>query len=112
MNPTCAESTSEVLVAEMVLRGIQAHVCGDQLWLCPLSRVTPDLRERLRENKDAVIRLLGQASPNADERDAWEERVAICMFDGGLSEEDAEVIAWRQIEDERAAAEYEHRRPR
>lgn len=31
--------------------------------------------------------------------EAWEERAAICEFDGGLSREDAEAIAW--LEDDR-----------
>jgi hypothetical protein len=29
----------------------------------------------------------------------WEERVAICVFDGGLSEQEARRIAWEQISD-------------
>jgi len=32
-------------------------------------------------------------SMNADQRFEFEERVAICMFDGGLSEADATLIA-------------------
>jgi hypothetical protein len=37
-----------------------------------------------------------------DERCAWEERVAICTIDGGLSEAQAQEIAWAQIESQRA----------
>ena len=33
-----------------------------------------------------------------DQRDAWEERMAICVIDGGLSETEAEAVAWREIE--------------
>jgi hypothetical protein len=28
--------------------------------------------------------------------DSWNERVAICMVDGGLSQGEAEAIAWRE----------------
>jgi hypothetical protein len=38
-----------------------------------------------------------------DERFAWEERVAICMNDGGLPQAEAEDVAWRQIETGRRA---------
>ena len=30
--------------------------------------------------------------------DAWNERIAICMVDGGLSQEEAEAVAWREVE--------------
>jgi len=33
-----------------------------------------------------------------DQLDAWNERVAICMFDGGLGQEEAEAVAWHEIE--------------
>ena len=111
MNSTRANSTAALLVAELVLRGIQAQVRDDQLWLCPPARVTRTLRKRLCEQKVAVIDLLQEAGPDANECEAWEERVAICMFDGALSEEDAEIIAWTQIEEGRAEDGYEHRRP-
>lgn len=39
-----------------------------------------------------------------DQLDTWQERVAICVIDGGLTEAEAEAIAWRQVEAERSAA--------
>jgi len=33
-----------------------------------------------------------------DQLDAWNERVAICVVDGGLNQEEAEAIAWREVE--------------
>ena len=30
--------------------------------------------------------------------DTWNERVAICVVDGGLTQEEAEAIAWREVE--------------
>jgi hypothetical protein len=33
-----------------------------------------------------------------EQRLLWEERVAICIIDGGVSQERAEQIAWEEIE--------------
>jgi pentose-5-phosphate-3-epimerase len=33
-----------------------------------------------------------------EQRLLWEERVAICMIDGGVDQERAEEIAWQEIE--------------
>jgi len=41
---------------------------------------------------------------NDDDRFAWEERVGICMIDGGLAQADAEDVAWAEIEGRRHAA--------
>ncbi len=32
-----------------------------------------------------------------EQREVWDERVAICVIDGGLTEAEAEAIAWEQI---------------
>jgi hypothetical protein len=39
-------------------------------------------------------------SLTAEQREVWDERMAICTLDGGLSESEAEVVAWAQIERE------------
>lgn len=53
-----------------------------------------------KEEKTAPPAKLG-ASGTAQpfDREAWEERAAICEHDGGLSADDAEAVAW--LEDER-----------
>jgi hypothetical protein len=38
-----------------------------------------------------------------DQLDAWQERMAMCTVDGGLSDEEAEAMAWRQIDAAQAA---------
>jgi hypothetical protein len=35
-----------------------------------------------------------------EQREVWDERFAICTLDGGLSESEAQVIAWAQIDRE------------
>ena len=39
-----------------------------------------------------------------DERFAWDERVAVCMNEGGLPQAEAENVAWREVESRRQAA--------
>ncbi len=86
------------LLAELVIRGIAGTVAVDgNLHLRPASAIPAGLLARLREHKTAVVRAIRLAALDPDQHDAWEERVAICMIDGGLSFDDAETIAWRQI---------------
>jgi hypothetical protein len=47
-----------------------------------------------------------------DQLDAWNERVAICMVDGGLGQEEAEALAWREIEGQQAQPVDAHVGPR
>jgi hypothetical protein len=101
MNTTCEKPTPEMLLTKLSESGLEAQVRDQELWVRPGSRLTLDLREELRANKAAVVRLIRLAGLSIGERETWEERVAICMFDGGLSEEEAESIAWRQVEDAR-----------
>jgi hypothetical protein len=35
-----------------------------------------------------------------EQREVWDERMAICTIDGGLSEAEAEVVSWAQLEAE------------
>ena len=50
---------------------------------------TPSLEQRM------AAKFMSRALPsmNPDQRFEFEERVAICMFDGGLSEADATLVA-------------------
>ena len=56
----------------------------------------------IREHKLAIIAALKVGAgdtPEPFDREAFEERSAICEFDGGLCREDAEALAW--LEDDR-----------
>jgi len=59
--------------------------------------------------RDRDARLLAL---NDDQLDAWNERVAICMVDGGLSQEEAEAVAWREVEGQHAQPVDAHVGPR
>jgi hypothetical protein len=60
----------------------------------PSSRPLRDLRsQRLRERDHRLLEL------DDDQLDDWQERVAICTVDGGLSDTEAEAVAWRQVDD-------------
>jgi hypothetical protein len=52
--------------------------------------------------RDRNVRLM---SLDDDQLDAWNERVAICMVDGGLSQAEAEAVAWREVEGMAGGAE-------
>jgi hypothetical protein len=48
----------------------------------------------IREHKPEILALLRDAAPFDPE--SWEERAGIAEFDGGLSREDAEALAWQE----------------
>ena len=52
--------------------------------------------DRASDGADGSVRQLDDL--DEDERFAWEERMAICMTDGGLSEAEAEDVAWQEVE--------------
>lgn len=61
-----------------------------------LDRFRPSIRMK---RDDLILAAKVGASKTAVEpfdREAFEERAAICEFDGGLSREDAEAIAWQE----------------
>ena len=62
---------------------------------------TVDIFERYRQARlgDERARV---ASLTDDEREAYEERVAICVHCGKLSEQEAKQIAWQGVEKSRA----------
>jgi len=94
-------NTAAALLAELDGLGISARVKNGNLRLRPKGKVTPEIMARLRPHKVEIVRALRLkrlAALNDDQRDAWQERVAICTIDGGLSEEEAESIAWAEID--------------
>ena len=61
---------------------------------------TPHASFRERMTAQLLARMLQTMTP--DERFAFEERVAICMFDGGLTEADAIRVALNDCATQRA----------
>jgi hypothetical protein len=70
--------------------------------------------DSIKEHKNALVEILkaeaaeergiertGVVEPF--DREAFEERAGICEFDGGLTREDAETIAWREDDRRRCA---------
>lgn len=69
--------------------------------------------ENILANDSAVESLLKVGADDTAEpfdREAFEERAAICEFDGGLSRADAESLAWRE-DDRRRCTQCLNRRP-
>jgi hypothetical protein len=74
--------------------GLTVEAEGDRLLVQPRSLLNEDLRALLREHKPEILALLRDAAPFDPE--SWEERAGIAEFDGGLSREDAEALAWAE----------------
>lgn len=62
-------------------------------------RTYTSMRRRLQAKWRRMTRDVSKL--DEETRHEFEERVAICMFDGGLTEAEATEIAWRQIEGRR-----------
>lgn len=94
-------SPAAALIAELHSLGVSVSVEGGNLHFRPRARVTAGLIDRARRHKAEIvqaIRLDRLATLDDDHLDAWAERIAICTVDGGLSEEEAQEIAWSEIE--------------
>jgi hypothetical protein len=89
---------ADLVLEELADLGVSVTVEGGNLHLAPKSKVGSGLVKRLHEYKGEIIRAVRLASLDDDQLDAWNERVAICMVDGGLTQEEAEAIAWREVE--------------
>ena len=112
MTPTPDTIAVDLLLDELADLGISVRVAGGDLCLQPKDRLTPSLRARLRAYKPLVLRAVRLAGLTQDQRDAWDERVAVCVVDGGLNQEEAEVIAWREVEGQHAQPVGAHVGPR
>jgi hypothetical protein len=94
-------SAATALLDEMASMGISVRVQDGDVRMRPREKVSADMVARARQCKGDLIHAvrLGQlVALDDDQLDAWAERVAICTIDGGLSEADAEEVAWREIE--------------
>jgi hypothetical protein len=93
-------TAATALIAELHGLGVSVSVGGGNLHLRPKARVTADMVDRVRQHKAEVVRAIRLdrlAALDDNHRDAWEERLAIGTIDGGLSEADAEEVAWREM---------------
>jgi hypothetical protein len=104
-------TTSELLTS-LRDRGVVLTVRNDRLVFdAPVGVMTPELRDLLTEHKaELLLELNGYwktaastllAQVNDDLRDdllyLFEERAAICEFDGNMSRQDAERMAYEQL---------------
>jgi hypothetical protein len=112
MSVTPNQIAADLLLDELASLGVSARVENGNLHLVPKSKVTPQLVARLTQHKPEVVRAARLAALNDDQLDAWNERVAICMVDGGLGQEEAEAVAWREIEGHQVQPVDAHARPR
>jgi len=102
MTPTPDTIAADLLLDELTDLGINVRIVDGNLRLCPKERLTQSLRTRLRAYKPLVLRAVRLVGLTEEQRDAWDERVAICMVEGSLTQEEAEAIAWREVEGQAA----------
>lgn len=118
---SASTSDTAALVDELANRGIRLLLVGDGLKLdAPKGALTPDLIQRIKADKPALLRLVGdrdyvarnptrqrvidlllpifRADPDRaiSLRDAWMERLAIVAADPDCAEQ-AEAVAWTEL---------------
>ena len=77
------------LLRDLMAEGVEFEAVGERVkWRNAGSQLSPERLAILKEGKAKVLQFL-----TAPDLDAFEERAAICEFDGGLSRADAEDIA-------------------
>jgi hypothetical protein len=105
--------TGDTLLDDLLSRGITLEWLGDNLRVRGPESVVKAVREELRTRKREILAALGQAwarkaaallaqihddDLRADLRYRFEERAAICEYDGGMSRDEAERGAFKEIE--------------
>jgi hypothetical protein len=76
-------------------------------WLASIGEtdpvVTAEVLAKCLHDPDARAYYLERANPEPFDREAFEERAGIAEFDGGLSPEEAESVAWAEDDRRRCA---------
>jgi TubC N-terminal docking domain len=97
------------LLVELDRQGFTLAVEGDGIRVTPASRLTVELRDRIRRHKPDLLLLLSPevkapAEPDTSPADLpsewqelWGERAAIMEYDGGLPRERAEAEALKDV---------------
>ncbi|MEO5350413.1 MAG: hypothetical protein H7836_12300 [Magnetococcus sp. YQC-3] len=88
------------ILEDLQQAGLRLSLAGDTLRVVPRDAITPAARTMIREHKAGLVELLREgAATNSDttqgvmDDDNFQERAAICEFDGGLPREWAEGLA-------------------
>lgn len=101
MTPTTATFSVGTLLHRLGRDGVTVTVREGNLHVRPAEMLTPELLDTLREHKAEIVRAVRMQALTGAEWETWHERVAICMVDGNVSQAEAEVIAWQQMEQAR-----------
>ena len=101
------------LIAAALADGVTVRLDGGKLKVIGDAAAVNRWLPMIRKHKPEMIDLLEVGADSTVEpfdREAFEERAAICEFDGGLSRTDAEAIAWQE-DDRRRCTQCLNRRP-
>jgi hypothetical protein len=117
------------LVADLKATGIELGVRDGVLRARgPQDMLTAEILQVLKANRDSILAAVSEPVPKwlngavlnppdadcqpgamgprvrppltLDQQEVWDERMAICTIDGGLTEAEAEAVAWEQLEAE------------
>ena len=91
------------LLDQLHLKGISVRVCGTNLHVRPVEKLTREVLGTLREHKIEIMRAIRRRSLTEAEGRAWNERTAIATVDGTLRATAAEDLARKQVEQRRQA---------
>lgn len=80
-------------LSEINQAGLHISLEGDRLKVANSRKLTNELRNLIRTNKQEIIKQLLSVQLQQNIREQIEERAAIMEFDGGLSRKDAEQEA-------------------
>lgn len=75
------------LIHDLKMRGLYMHAKDDRLYISPAEKIPDSLRPKIKEMKDKLILFLEQ----------WEERAAIMEYDAGMTRQDAENKAYKDL---------------
>ncbi len=86
-----------VLLMELTERGLDVRAHGDRIRFRPRKAMTPELAERVRAHKPALLAALSAIAVVPDQYEAFQERAGIMEYDGGSSRSRAEALALAEV---------------
>lgn len=82
------------IIERLHAAGLQVEAIDGRLRVTPASRITPEITDTIKRHKAEIVAELSAPTPTFPSEDQFfEERAAIREYDGGLSREDAEILA-------------------
>lgn len=78
---------NETLFKEIIGCGLTIKAIGGNLHIWPRHLITENIRQSVRVMKESLLAFV----------EAYEERAAIMEYDGGMSRDEAEAVAFKDL---------------